>query len=237
MYKGIYIALSGAILKQMQLETVTQNVANANTVGFKRAGLAFKDYLLPRDAVSLEPDGRVMATLSAQTTDFSSGTRTKTDNPLDIAIEGTGMIALAGGRYTRRGDLRKDHEGYLVTHGSAKVLGGGGPIRIPEEAGRITIDPDGNIEADSVPIDKLRVEEFDSPDSLARAGDGTYLATAPGTAAEGKVMQGYLETSNVNAVAEMVRLIETMREFESYQKMIQVFDETTAKVNNELGRI
>lgn len=239
MYKGMYIALSGAMLKQTQLEVITQNIANANTTAYKKQGLSFRDYLLPRENAPSGPDGRIMVTLSQFATDFSNGTQVRTGNPFDIALSGKGMIALEGNRYTRRGDLMKDQEGYLTTKDGSKVLGGGGPIRIPESetGGQVQIDPDGNIEVDGTQVDKIRIEEFAAPEALTRAGDGAYASAAPGTPAAGVVMQGYLETSNVSAVTEMIHMIEAMREFESYQKMIQAMDEAAAKVNNDLGRL
>ena len=106
MYKGIYIAASGAVLKQTQLDIITQNIANANTAGYKKDAIAFKDYLFQQET-SLEPDGRVMSDYGTSKTDLANGNSVKTGNTLDIAIEGNGFIALEGGRYTRRGDLKK----------------------------------------------------------------------------------------------------------------------------------
>jgi flagellar basal-body rod protein FlgF len=243
MYKGIYIAASGAVLKQAQLEIISQNIANANTAGYKKDSLSFKDYLFQKEA-STEPDGRVMSDYGTSKTDLTSGNAVKTGNVLDIAIEGSGFIALEGDRYTRRGDLKKNSAGFLTTYDGIKVLGSGGPISIPDDSVEINIDLEGKVSVlqagGTLPteIDTIKVVDF-SPDAmLTKSGNGLFTSnTAPGAPATAAVKQGYLETSNVDVVKEMVGMIEAMREFESYQKAIRVFDEATSKVTNELGRL
>lgn len=243
MYKGIYIAASGAVLKQAQLEVITQNLANANTVGYKKDGISFRDYLLPQDVAGQRSDGRVMSEFSAFKTDFANGTTIKTGNALDIAIEGPGLFALEGGSYTRRGEFRKDEEGYLTTHDGIRVLGSSGPIRIPEGivevdgSGKISVMSDGNLSGDPVEVDTIRILDFSRTGTVQKAGDSLFTASGEGVPVESGVRSGYIENSNVDAVREMVRMIEAMREFESYQKAIQTFDEATARVTNDLGRL
>ena len=241
MYKGIYIAASGAVLMQSQLETISQNIANANTTGYKKDTLSFKEYLLQTDAGG-DPDGRVMSDFSGSRTDLSSGTIVRTGNSLDIAVEGTGFIALEGGRFTRRGDLQKNSDGYLTTHEGTRVLGAGGPIALPADSVQISIDLEGKISVvqagSTLPteIDTIKIVDAGPNGSVVKAGDGVYTFSGDATAATGSIKQGYLETSNVDSVKEMVRMIDTMREFESFQKAIQMFDSATSKVTNELGR-
>jgi len=243
MYKGIYIAASGAILKQSQLEVITQNIANANTVGYKRATISFKDYLLPKDVVASNPDGRVMSDFSAVKADFSNGTLIRTGNPLDVAIEGDGFIAMEGDRYTRRGDLKKDRDGYLTTSNGAKVLGAGGPIQIPPDSLDLSIDAEGKVSVmqpgSTLPseLDTLMIMDFGPDANMTKTGNGDYVAGGEGMKSSSAIKQGYREGSNVDAVIEMVRMIDSMREFESYQKIIQTFDEATAKVTNDMGRL
>ncbi|HUJ19196.1 MAG TPA: flagellar hook-basal body protein [Nitrospirota bacterium] len=243
MYKGMYIAASGAILKQTQLEVITQNLANANTAGYKKDGVTFKDYLMPQDGTGSGPDGRVMSEFSAEKTDFTVGTTVRTGNPLDIAVEGSGFIALEGDQYTRRGDLVKNSEGYLTTHDGVKVMGSGGPISIPSDSVQISIDLEGKVsalQADATlptEIDTIRVTDFGPDVTLTKVGNSMFKASGPGTAASATIKQGYLENANVDTVKEMVRMIETMREFESYQKAIQIFDNATSKVTNQLGTL
>jgi flagellar basal-body rod protein FlgF len=242
MYKGIYIAASGAVLMQTQLEMISQNLANANTAGYKKDTLAFKDHLLQTGA-GTGPDGRDMSDYSGSKIDMSSGTSVKTGNTLDVALEGDGFIALEGNRYTRRGDLKKDGNGYLTTHDGIKVMGTGGPISLPEDSTQINIDLEGKVSVvqagNSLPteIDTIKIMNFSPDAGMTEAGDGMYTFSGEGTQSTATVKQGYIETSNVDAIKEMVRMIDTMREFESYQKAIQMFDNATSKVTNQLGSL
>jgi flagellar basal-body rod protein FlgF len=242
MYKGIYIAASGAVLMQSQLEMISQNIANANTAGYKKDTLAFKDHLVDAGA-GIEPDGRDMSDYAGSKTDLSTGTTVKTGNLLDIAIEGDGFIALEGGRYTRRGDLKKNSEGYLTTYDGIKVMGTGGPIAIPADSVEINVDLQGKVSVyqagntHPAELDTIKIMSFPPDAAMQKVGDGMFTFEGEGTQSTATVKQGYVETSNVDAVKEMVRMIETMREFESYQKAIQMFDSATSKVTNQLGSL
>jgi flagellar basal-body rod protein FlgF len=243
MYKGIYIAASGAVLKQTQLEVISQNLANANTAGYKKDRVSFKDYLFQTEASST-PDGRDMTEYSGSKTDLSNGNTVSTGNNLDIAVEGDGFIALEGNRYTRKGDMKKDSEGFLTTHDGTKVLGQSGPINLPADSVQISIDSEGKVSVltsgNTLPteIDTIKVVDFGPDANLTKMGDSMFTANADaGTPSTATIKQGYLETSNVNVVKEMVQMIQTMREFETYQKAIQAFDSATSKVTNDLGRL
>jgi flagellar basal-body rod protein FlgF len=233
--KGIYIALSGAVLKQKQVEVISQNLANADTLGYKKDVLSFKDSIIPQDILSMEPDGRAMSDLSSSVIDFSNGDLVRTGNPLDIAIEGDGFIALEGGGYTRRGDLRRDAEGYLTTYNGLRVLGKKGPIRLPD--GKTEISEHGMVSSGGTEIDTLRVIRFGEAERLSRKNGGIFSATGKGTESKALLKTGYLEKSNVDVVKEMVYLIDSLREFEMFQRAIHSFDDATAKVNNEMARI
>jgi len=234
MYKGIYIALSGAVLKETQMEIIAQNLANADTIGYKRETLSFRDYLMPKDGASPEPDGRIMSYFSSFKTDLSKGNLIRTGNPLDIAIDGDGFIALEGNRYTRRGDLKRDSNGYLTTHDGIRVLGDSGPIKLPE--GRPVIDEAGGISVNGVRVGSIRVVDFENPD-LRKAGGGVYSAGSGGAPSKATVKQGYLESSNVDVIKEMVHMLGTLREFEAYQKAIHAFDEAASRLTGEMAKI
>jgi flagellar basal-body rod protein FlgF len=235
MYKGIYIALSGAVLKQTQMEVISQNLANADTIGYKRDEVSFKDYLIPQDVISYEPDGRDMSDISSFTTDLSSSTHIKTGNPLDIAIEGTGFVALEGNRYTRKGDLKKDSQQYLTTQSGIKVMGEKGPIKLPE--GLIQISESGDVSVNGAKVDSIKIVDFKQTKDLTKAGGDMFFSKAKPSAAKAVVEQGYLERSNVGVVKEMIKMIEMVREFEMFQKAIQCFDEAQGKATNEIGKV
>lgn len=229
MYRGIYIAISGALLKETQIEGITRNLSNSNTTGYKRESSSFKDFVLS------EERGRIMTSPSATKIDFSEGQLIRTGNPLDIAINGNGFISLAENRYTRRGNLKKDGDGFLTTEGGIRVLGKKGPIRLPE--GKVEIDKTGNISVNGTVIDALKILDFSRKDEMVRIGDSVFYTKEAGKETKAEVMQGYLEGSNVNVIDEMVKMITTLREFESYQKVIHAFDEATSKLSNEIAKI
>ena len=110
---------------------MSNNIANANTVGFKKERASFKEVLVSRISGAADSDdGRAMSDLSEMKTDFAAGTNLKTGNPLDIALDGKGFLSIEGGRYTRKGDLRVGRDGFLVTQEGRKVLGTKGPIKL-----------------------------------------------------------------------------------------------------------
>ncbi|HEB75797.1 MAG TPA: flagellar basal-body rod protein FlgF [Nitrospirae bacterium] len=237
MYKGIYIAASGAVLKEAELALTARNIANASTPGYKKERTSFSSYLLPAVRSVSGPE-RIMVDRAETITDFSPGRFIETGNPLDIAIEGDGFFALEGGRYTRRGEFRLDGDGYLVNTEGLKVVGAdGAAIQLPP--GKVDIGPGGEISVNGVPAGRLKLVDFARPYRLSKAGDATYTAPADArpAAASARVLPGVIEDSNVNVIKEMVGMIRTTREFETYQKMIQAFDSASSKALNEIGRI
>lgn len=237
MYKGIYIALSGATLKQTQVDMISQNLANASTLGYKKDKVAFEEFLLSRLNGRQEPvEARSLSDLATIRTDFSSGNIVRTGNPLDVAIDGKGFMSLEGGKYTRRGDLRLDSSGYLVTTQGIKVLGKNGPILVSGK-GTIEINPSGDVSIDGVQIDRISLVDFPDMNAVRKSGEDTFETQQVPLAAMSTLKQGYVETANIEVVREMVQLIAAMREFEMAQKFIQSFDETTAKVTAEMARI
>ncbi|NWF52956.1 MAG: flagellar hook basal-body protein [Nitrospirae bacterium] len=234
MHKGIYIALSGAVLKYAQMEILSHNIANADTIGYKRDDVSFKDYLIPQDIVNNQPDGRAMSYFSKFRIDMSSGVHVKTGSLLDVAIEGNGFIVLEGNRYTRRGDFKKDREGYLTTQNGIKVMGQKGPIKLPE--GEVEISQSGDISVNGNKIDSLKIVDFKQTEDITKAGGDIFFSKGRPVNAKAIVKQGYVEKSNVGVVKEMVGMIEMLREFEMFQKAIQYFDEAQGKVTNEIGR-
>ncbi len=235
MYKGIYIALSGALQKQKHMDISAQNIANANTTGFKKERISFKDSLIPVDNKRPDiPDGRTMTETSSIITDYSKGSLMKTGNPLDIAINGEGFFAIESDLYTRNGNFTVDSEGNLTTQDGKKVLGSGGPITIV--GGKVYISDSGEVFVDGISVDTLKIVNFKDKYVLRNQGAGMFATDDQGEEINSGVSQGYLETSNVNAIREMVEMIRNMREFESYQKMISAFDDAASKTINELGK-
>ncbi len=235
MYKGIYIALSGATIKQNHMDILAQNIANANTAGFKKERIAFKDYPMPaHNKTVFRPDGRTMSEISNTMIDYSNGGIVKTGNPLDLAINGDGFFALEENRYTRGGNFKVSSDGYLATQDDIKVMGSGGPI--PIQGGKIDVGSSGEVFVDGVSVGTVKMVDFPDKRVLKKLNGGIFATDETGEKPKSQIKQGYLEISNVEVVREMVQLITTLRDFESYQKMIRAFDEAASKVANEMGK-
>lgn len=236
MYKGIYIALTGALSRYERLEKISHNIANANTSGFKQVRLSFDDYLISQmNNIPWSDDGRTMTVLSKEKIDLTDGEPLKTGNSLDIAINGKGFLSLEGNLYSRRGDLKKDEKGFLTTKNGIKVFGEKGPIQLP--GGKVEISPSGEIFVNSVRIDRLKIVEFDDLEKITPLGNGLFSSSANIKESSSTVLQGHLEQSNVDVFKEMIMMISSLRDIESYQKAMQAFDETTSKVTNEMAKI
>ncbi|HGJ65608.1 TPA: flagellar basal-body rod protein FlgF [bacterium] len=240
MIPGLYTAVSGMMNQQTMLEVITNNLANVNTVGYKKNELDFSGTFNPLP----EQDG-TYSTLNLDSvsarfiTDFSEGEIRQTNSTLDLALSGDGFFVIQhpeGIRYTRSGNFTLDNSGRLVTVDGYAVFGSNGAIQIQGE--NIEIDSKGYVIVDGNQIDKIRIVDFAKPYELTKTGHNTFNNTNQTILSSNAIVrQGYLEMSNANPIHEMVKMIETMRIYESYQKTIQLFNETLEKSNNELGKI
>ena len=179
-----------------------------------------------------------------QYTDFSPGTTTFTNNPLDLALDGPGFFTIDGGNgqtfYAREGAFTLDSEKYLINQSGLRVLDTAKqPIRI-NSPGPIKIDSDGSISVDNLPVAKLGIVEFADTKTLTKAGHNLFSSSAAGgalPATKTEVMEGAIETSNVNPISSLTELISKFRQFEAAARTIDVMDRTLDKVANQLGRI
>lgn len=242
MDRGVFVALSGGIIAQeYRLSTVTNNIANANTVGFKKDKPIFKMVEPNINKQGLEASARTFSEYNQTFTDFSQGFLQKTGSPLDAAISGEGFFKVStsnGDRYTRNGSFTLDTEGTLMTKDGYSVMGEGGVITLTQ--GKVEIGADGTISVDGNTVDKLNVVAFSSPDAIDKDSDGLFKmadVNANETTPEGTtVVQGHIESANVSIVKEMTTMIEVLRAYESQMKLIQTFDEMTQKMN-DMGRV
>lgn len=225
------------------MDIISQNLANVNTIGYKRDKISFQEYLVSQmNGRTENPDGRTMSYFGTVTTDQAPGNVVHTGNDFDIAIEGEGFLCLENGEYTRRGDLHLDSDGYIVNQRGIRVLGTGGPIQITDE-GKVSINSEGEVsvktaETELAVVDTIKVVIFSDASKLSKSGEDAFKAgEEEGQATTAAVKQGYLEKSNVDAVKEMVQMITALREFETYQKAIHSFDESIALVLNEMAKI
>jgi flagellar basal-body rod protein FlgF/flagellar basal-body rod protein FlgG len=220
-----------------QQERTANNLANANTVGFRR-DRTFTEALRNR----VDPEGNpTSARALTQWADPLVGTLEATGNPLDVALEGEGFFVVAdeGGatRYTRAGRFAPAADGTLVTPEGFTVQGADGPIQLPAGGGEVAINRDGEVRVDGRAVGTLRTVAF-PPDAPLERLDGASFVTdaAPEPLAAPAVLQGSVEMSNVNPLTEMSEMITHFRLFESQQKMIQTTDQALGAVTRDLGK-
>lgn len=225
-----YVALSKQAGLAKELTSVANNIANADTAGYRREGFLFSEYVR-----ALEPQDRSIsqANVGGRFFDSTAGAIVETGSPFDVAIESEGYFLVEtprGERLTRAGSFMLDNEGQLITPDGYRVLGdGGSPIAVPAEASSITIAPDGTIAADGAPVGKLGLVTV-APTALAREGNNLLLATEETTQIESpRMRQGFVEQSNVNPVMEISRLIEVQRAYELGQQLMKDEDERISK--------
>ena len=224
MIDGIELASSGLDAYANVQETIARNLANANTVGFKKGMISFKTILT-------ETDGAETSNLQTDYgVDHSHGSLTHTGNTFNMAIDGDGFFAVEtanGMRYTRNGQFQLSATGEMVTNTGAKVLGQGGPIVIPKGGGEILVDKKGIIKVNGKEIGRLMITNFNDLAKLIPTGNSAFAAPEDSIDDTGEkkfnVEQGYLESSNVSVVTEMVDMITNMRSYEASNNVIKTF--------------
>ena len=255
MQPSSYSATFGALTQQYRLDVIANNLANVNTTGFKGDKLAFRDtfrryahdLLNPnqhlREQVPWPRDYLVaQSRIAERAIDFSQGAMKTTGNPLDFAIAGDGFFRVQtpeGELLTRQGVYHRSSDGYVVDGHGRQLLGEGGPLQIPE-GGTVVVSSDGTMYVDGEEIDIISLVTVEdhkvlekSGHSLLRIRSDTQAQTIP--AAGSTIEQGFLEGANVEVVSEMVNMIETLRAFEAYQKMITGTFEQDKKAIAEVG--
>lgn len=251
---GIYIAAAGGMAQYERLEHLTNNLANVATTGFKAERPVFSvqrpNYqgqlrMTPAPGSAEERRALAFASLDEVRTDLSHGAFEATGNPLDLAIGGDGFFAVAadeGTLYTRAGAMRLDEGGRLVNASGMPVLSSGGSdIYVPP--GTLAVDEGGTISVDGEAVATLQIAQFDPSVRLERVGHSMFRAVneegapaQPSGRGSPQVMQGTLESSNVNAVSAMVELIATNRAFEQFTKSLQAIDDIDEKAISQMAR-
>lgn len=260
MLKGLYTAYTGMVNEQNRMDVLTNNLANANTNGYKKEGAtsqAFDDVLAykikdmseaPRVAKRLGVNNPGVK-IGEGYTDYSQGALKGTENPFDLALSDAGFFAVqytnknddTSIKYTRDGSFTMNTQGYLVTHDGDYVLGtNGGRIRLDPNL-NFRVDTAGNImQGDSnAPVATIRVQDFEDYNYLEKFGEN-YYQTVDGARTKvstAKVYGGYLETSNISVVTEMTNMINVSRAYETNQKVIQTYDSSLDIAVNQLGRL
>lgn len=232
-FQPIYILASGGERALEQLDTTTNNISNVNTYGFKRLLVREMSQKIPENQGPIG-DLLVFPRFMDSPTISSQGAIIKTDNPLDFAIEGDGFFTVEtniGRLYTRNGHFLLSPEGFLTTTSGGYVLDeNGNRIRLTP-SGRVDVTKEGFIYQNGQQIGRLRIVNLQN---LRHFGDSYYTGNEI-QAGVFKINQGYLESSNVEIVREMVNMINSHRRFDIYMNLIKSLDMLEGKVN-EMGK-
>lgn len=225
MENAIYAGLSRAVALQRDMDTVSNNIANMNTPGFRAHYMMFQEYIEKPRGI-LDPLSMVLD--YGQWMSNRPGSLQMTGNETDVAIQGKGFFGVdlnGETHYTRAGNFIVNPQGTLVTPDGHPVAStGGAPITIPEGTTEIRIAEDGTISNQDGPIDQLMVKEFENVNMLDPVGDSLYRARDGATevdAGQNRIVQGGIEGSNVNAIGEMTRMIDVHRAYQSTHRMLQ----------------
>ena len=215
-----YVLLSRQASLARELDNVANNIANANTTGFRRDTSIFTEYV---NAIRGDPSIS-QTRIGARAISDEQGEMIEAGGPFDLAIEGEGffgVITPAGLRLTRAGAFLLNEEGVLTTKSGNPVAGdGGSPITVPGGASTIAIALDGSVAADGNLIGRITLFDAEQT-SLVRVGDDLFRSTEePSPVESGRIRQGFLEASNVDAVLELSRMIEVQRAFELEQQIV-----------------
>lgn len=259
MPSGLYIAASGMDATVMRENVVSNNLANLSTVGFKQdrsVDVAFPTYMIARlhdqrmkvldGTAEIRPNIGVMGggvIPEEIATDYSQGARVETKSPFDFALTGSGFFSVLGpdGKtwLTRDGSFSLDANGRLVTKDGLPVLGHNGEIYI--DGTKVTADEEGNLTVDDKALDQLLVVKVQDENQLLKVGHSMFEATpqnkvdmAPDDI---QVQQGFLEQSNVNAIREMVSMIEVSRSYELNARVVRSYDIVMDEAATQIGSL
>ncbi len=224
MENSIYLGLSKQMVLRTNMDIIANNVANMNTPGYRGQNTIFAEYISDPKGQK-DPLSFVIDHGQYQITD--PGSLRTTENPLDVALTGPGFLGIQAPdgevAYTRDGHFQVGTDGTLVTGaGLAVVDSGGSPITLPENSTEISISQDGTLSNQDGTIGQLMIAEFEDIQKLEPIGNNLYRTDAATKPPENtRVTQGVLEGSNVKPVVEMTRMIDTLRSFQSVQRILQ----------------
>jgi flagellar basal-body rod protein FlgG len=257
MINSLWISKTGMEAQQMQLDVISNNLANVSTTGFKRANAVFEDLMyqnLRQVGANSSEQSQLPTGLQvglgvrtvATSRNFSQGSLQQSSNNLDVAIQGNGFfqVTMPDGTigYSRDGSFQVDSQGRLVTSSGLPIANG---VTVPANARNLSIGADGTVSAmipgnvSPQPIGTIALASFVNPAGLEPRGQNLYSESpasgqpstgTPGANGLGSLMQGFLETSNVNVVQELITMIQTQRAYEMNSKAIQTSDQMLQKL-------
>lgn len=256
MLRGIYSSVSAMLNLQARQSVITNNLANINTSGYKEETLVSKSF----DEVILSNNDNYIngvankqiigdlsfgVSIDDTVTSHKQGVHIATNNNSDFALDGKGFFQVqdANGNtfFTRDGSFKVNSQGYLVTNSGHNVMGmnkiSGNIEKINIGSDKISVTPNNNINVNGIEKYSFNIVDFDNYDTLKKVGDNIYSGENPVQANNFYIKQGYLEGSNVDYINTTALLMETVKEFEANQKVIQTIDSTLSKIANEIGTV
>lgn len=245
MNRGFFLAASAMMIQERRLNSVSNNLANINTPGFRKERMAvgsFNEVLnlrirgLDRSVIGSVENLQTIATIEHY---FDQANVTATQNPLDVAIIGEGFFeVMLNGQpmLTRSGNFSIDAQGFLVGNGNVRVQGDRGDIFLGTD--RIQIDDYGVITTENGQfIDQLRLVSVEDLTSLRLQNNGLFVSDTPVMRVNGRVLQGSLEGSNVELTSQLTSMMEIQRHFQSVANALRVIDRLNERAVNEIARI
>lgn len=250
MIYGLYQSAAGMMTNQYRQNVIANNLANSQTVGFKREIATFSERLRESQLDEYDnPSNDLMETLSGGSwlgrthTDFSDGPTSKTDNPLDIALEGPGFLMVQGERQpllTRDGRMLINEFGRLVatTDGAAILNRAGSPISLDPHGGKVEITSDGGIHQDGREVARLGLTDVSDYRTLRKDGNGRFVAAGnERIEAAARVHSGFVESSAVRPTHELTGMIASSRAFQFNARMVSLQDEMLGRLVNQVPRL
>ena len=247
MIKGIYNSSAGMQPRMTRLEVIANNIANASTIGYKRDSL-FISVMKEAGLSQAQGEGDLKGLDSKEFTDFSEGSFVQTQNPFDLAIQGRGFFAVEtpqGIRFTRNGSFSLSTDGTIVNSDGYPVMSGSGRIQIPQPektaGSTMRVNERGEVTVGKTVLGQLRIVDFNDLSQLKKVGQNMFATDAPEKPATTGghsvvIRQGFLEESNVDALEEMIQLVELTRSFETDQRTMRAQD-TTLERAMDVGRV
>ncbi|BDF35675.1 flagellar basal body rod protein FlgG [Lachnospiraceae bacterium] len=250
MFQGFYNLTSSVLTQTRRLNVISNNMSNVSTPGFKSdqfIAKTFKEEMIYRSGNKDKSNPTQLGTMNRivtadrNYTDFASGGYASTDSPLDFALNSSGFFCIQSGNgtvYTRNGSFSLDDGGYLCLQGVGRVLGQNGPIYLGTD--KIVSDSLGNLytENGNTFLGRLSIVDFQNYDANLTKGTGdVFTANGQGTAVNGSVVQKALESSNVEPVDEMARMMASERSLQSSAQVLKMYDQLIGKAVTQLGPV
>ncbi len=233
MLDAITAAQVAMLQDQLRLQSISQNVSNMQTPGYKRQLIESSGF-----DEQLQAQMSTVSQSMQLTAQHVQGTFVQSNQPHELALSGDGFFEVQtdeGIFYTRRGDFHVNEHGELATLTGARLLGQGGAVKVDDNA--FTIDIRGNLYIDNQKTDQINVVNFTNPDALRYLGQGLYEGIESPLPADHttRILQGYLEQSSVKSTDEMMNMIKISRHFEATQRVMRTADNLLSSAINQLG--